>query len=74
MIITRTPFRISFFGGGTDYPAWFREHGGLTRENGRVFREKILSIGHSRDLAAAYREFRGKDPSVEPLLEFRGLK
>lgn len=28
MIITRTPLRISFFGGGTDYPAWFREHGG----------------------------------------------
>lgn len=28
MIITRTPFRISFFGGGTDYPAWFQEHGG----------------------------------------------
>ena len=28
MIITRTPFRISFFGGGTDYPAWFQQHGG----------------------------------------------
>ena len=28
MIITRTPYRISFFGGGTDYPAWYREHGG----------------------------------------------
>ena len=28
MIITRTPFRVSFFGGGTDYPAWFRQHGG----------------------------------------------
>ena len=28
MIITRTPLRISFFGGGTDYPAWFEEHGG----------------------------------------------
>jgi D-glycero-alpha-D-manno-heptose-7-phosphate kinase len=28
MIITRTPFRISFFGGGTDYPAWYRENGG----------------------------------------------
>ena len=28
MIITRTPFRISFFGGGTDYPDWFRENGG----------------------------------------------
>jgi D-glycero-alpha-D-manno-heptose-7-phosphate kinase len=28
MIISRTPFRISFFGGGTDYPAWYRDHGG----------------------------------------------
>lgn len=28
MIITRTPFRISFFGGGTDYPVWYKEHGG----------------------------------------------
>lgn len=28
MIITRTPFRISFFGGGTDYPQWYQEHGG----------------------------------------------
>lgn len=28
MIITRTPFRLSFFGGGTDYPAWYRRHGG----------------------------------------------
>lgn len=29
MIVTRTPFRISFFGGGTDYPAWFQQHGGV---------------------------------------------
>ena len=28
MVISMTPFRISFFGGGTDYPNWFREHGG----------------------------------------------
>jgi D-glycero-alpha-D-manno-heptose-7-phosphate kinase len=28
MIITRTPLRVSFFGGGTDYPVWYREHGG----------------------------------------------
>lgn len=28
MIISRTPFRISFFGGGTDYPAWYRKYGG----------------------------------------------
>src|SRR5690242_8521562 len=30
MIISRTPFRISFFGGGTDYTPWFREHGGMS--------------------------------------------
>src|SRR5712691_342426 len=29
MIITRTPFRISFFGGGTDYPVWYQHHGGV---------------------------------------------
>lgn len=28
MVISRTPFRISFFGGGTDYPAWYKKHGG----------------------------------------------
>jgi D-glycero-alpha-D-manno-heptose-7-phosphate kinase len=28
MVISRTPFRISFFGGGTDYPKWYRDHGG----------------------------------------------
>ena len=28
MIVSRTPFRISFFGGGTDYPGWYRQHGG----------------------------------------------
>ncbi len=53
---------------------WFKENGGLTRENGQVFRDNILSIGNTRDLATAYRDFRGKDPSVEPLLHNRGLK
>lgn len=53
---------------------WFKENGGLTRENGQTFRDKILAIGNTRDLATAYREFRGKDPSVEPLLRARGLK
>ncbi len=28
MIISRTPFRISFLGGGTDYPRWYRKYGG----------------------------------------------
>ena len=53
---------------------WFKEHGGMTAENGQIFRDKILSRGNTVDLATLYREFRGKDPSVEPLLENRGLK
>ncbi len=28
MIISRTPMRVSFFGGGTDYPGWYEDHGG----------------------------------------------
>ena len=28
MIISKTPYRISFFGGGSDYPAWYKKHGG----------------------------------------------
>jgi peptidyl-dipeptidase Dcp len=53
---------------------WFREHGGLTRENGQRFRDMVLSRGSTQDMAALYRAFRGRDPSVEPLLEQRGLK
>ncbi len=53
---------------------WFKENGGLTRQNGQVFRDKILSRGNTVELATLYRDFRGKDPSVEPLLESRGLK
>ncbi len=53
---------------------WFKEHGGLTRANGQRYREMILSRGGTEDAAALYRAFRGRDPSVEPLLEERGLK
>jgi len=53
---------------------WFKENGGLSRKNGDIFRAKILSRGNTVDLATLYRDFRGKDPSVEPLLENRGLK
>jgi peptidyl-dipeptidase Dcp len=52
---------------------WFKEHGGLSRENGQRFRDMILSRGSTQDMATLYRTFRGRDPSVEPLLEQRGL-
>jgi peptidyl-dipeptidase Dcp len=54
--------------------AWFKERGGMTRENGRLFREKILSRGGTADAAELYRAFRGRDPIVDPLLVARGLK
>jgi peptidyl-dipeptidase Dcp len=53
---------------------WFEEHGGMTRANGQRFRDMILSRGNTEEMSALYKAFRGKDPSVEPLLEFRGLK
>ncbi|MHA1181691.1 peptidyl-dipeptidase Dcp [Enterobacter ludwigii] len=52
---------------------WFIEQGGLTRENGQKFREDILSRGNSTDLAELYRNWRGHDPKIEPMLDNRGL-
>ena len=53
---------------------WFKEHGGMTRANGMHYRETILSQGGSKDAGQLYRDFRGRDPEVGPLLEKRGLK
>ncbi|MGA9853247.1 MAG: peptidyl-dipeptidase Dcp [Gammaproteobacteria bacterium] len=53
---------------------WFQEHGGLTRANGDRFREMVLSRGNTEDLAKVYRDWRGRDPIIEPMLEDRGLK
>lgn len=52
---------------------WFVDQGGLTRENGQKFREAILSRGNSTDLAELYRQWSGRDPRMEPMLEHRGL-
>ena len=52
----------------------FVEHGGLTRENGDRFRAMILSRGNTEDLAKMYKDWRGQDPIIEPMLINRGLK
>ena len=57
-----------------DAYAWFTEHGGLTRENGQRYRTMVLSRGATEDAATMYRNFRGRDPKVDALLEVRGLK
>ncbi|WP_130617361.1 peptidyl-dipeptidase Dcp [Dyella amyloliquefaciens] len=52
----------------------FVDKGGMTRANGDRFREMILSRGNTEDLAKMYKDWRGKDPSIEPMLLNRGLK
>jgi peptidyl-dipeptidase Dcp len=52
----------------------FKDHGGLSRENGDRFRAMILSRGNTEELDKLYKEWRGSDPSVEPMLINRGLK
>ena len=52
---------------------WFKENGGLLRENGDHFRETLLSRGGSADAMTLFKNFRGAEPSIEPLLERRGL-
>ncbi|WP_207457288.1 M3 family metallopeptidase [Herbiconiux sp. SYSU D00978] len=56
-----------------DTVEWFKENGGLTRANGDRFRELVLGVGGARNPLEAYREFRGRDARIEPLLERRGL-
>ncbi|MGY1639125.1 M3 family metallopeptidase [Geodermatophilus sp. SYSU D00742] len=56
-----------------DTVEWFRENGGLRRENGDVFRERLLSVGGSVDPLEAFRAVRGRDADPTPLLRRRGL-
>src|SRR5690606_35897032 len=50
-----------------DTVEWFKENGGLKRENGEHFRRTLLSRGNSDDAMKLYLGFRGKEPSIEPL-------
>lgn len=56
-----------------DAYSWFKEHGGLTRENGQRFRDMILSKGNTESLGKLFLDFRGHQPDIKPLLQNRGL-
>jgi len=56
-----------------DTVKWFKENGGLTRENGDRFRRTLLSQGGSEDAMTLFKSFRGSEPDIAPLLERRGL-
>jgi peptidyl-dipeptidase Dcp len=85
----RTPYFAHIWGGGysatyyaymwsevldDDAYYWFKEHGGMTRENGQRYRDLVLSRGSTQPPEVLFRNFRGRDPRIEPLLEERGLK
>ena len=53
---------------------WFKENGGLTRKNGDHFRSQLLSRGGSIDSMQMFKNFRGREASITPLLKRRGLE
>lgn len=57
-----------------DTVEWFKENGGLLRENGERFRQTLLGRGGSIDSMQMFRNFRGRDSQIEPLLKRRGLQ
>ena len=56
-----------------DTVEWFKSNGGLTRVNGDTFRRKLLSVGGAKDSMDAFRDLRGREPDIAPLLRRRGL-
>src|SRR3712207_6314601 len=84
----RTSYFNHVFGGGysagyysyiwsevldADTVEWFAENEGLTRANGDTFRARLLGRGGSIDVMDAFRDLRGRDPEITPLLKRRGL-
>jgi peptidyl-dipeptidase Dcp len=57
-----------------DTGEWMHEHGGLTRANGEVLSDKVLSRGRTQEPRDLFREFYGKEPTVGPLLDYYGLR
>ena len=56
-----------------DSVEWFKENGGLKRENGEHFRKTLLSRGGSKPAMSLFQDFRGRAPDIAPLLKRRGL-
>jgi peptidyl-dipeptidase Dcp len=56
-----------------DSVEWFKQNGGLTRDNGQHFRDTLLSQGGSQDAMKIFKDYTGREPYIEPLLVRRGL-
>ena len=53
---------------------WFEDHGGLSRANGERFRRMILALGNTRNLASIYQAWRGKPPTIDAMMKYRGFR
>lgn len=85
MIISRTPFRISFFGGGTDYPTWYRERGGAVLAT-TIDKYTYLSCRHlppffDHRIRVVYSQFEAcqsvdeiKHPAVREVLRYLNIQ
>ncbi len=56
-----------------DSVEWFKENGGMKRENGDHFRKTLLSRGGAEEAMTLFKKFRGAEPNIQPLLERKGL-
>jgi peptidyl-dipeptidase Dcp len=52
---------------------WFDDNGGMNRANGDRFRRMVLSRGNTQDLAEMYVAWRGKSPTIDAMMKYRGL-
>ena len=52
---------------------WFDDHGGLSRANGERFRRMILARGNTENLAGIYEAWRGKRPTIDAMMKYRGF-
>jgi peptidyl-dipeptidase Dcp len=53
---------------------WFDDHGGLSRANGERFRKMVLSRGNTEELGNLYQTWRGKTPTIDAMMKYRGLR
>jgi peptidyl-dipeptidase Dcp len=53
---------------------WFDDHGGLSRANGDRFRRMVLSPGNTQELGKLYETWRGKPPTIDAMMKYRGLR
>ncbi|HLW29803.1 MAG TPA: M3 family metallopeptidase [Brumimicrobium sp.] len=52
---------------------WFKENGGMTRENGQRYRDMVLSVGNTLDYDEMYKDWSGRAPEIAPMIKARGL-